>query len=89
MDDPPVVVVPDGNGSVADDGTAVFAVESQICSRHLMWGEHHEILRRSLLAELTGRGLDAEYMDSLLACAIVNLPALNEQRRIALDEVSA
>jgi RNA polymerase sigma-70 factor, ECF subfamily len=27
MDDPPVVVVPDGNDSVADDGTAVFAAE--------------------------------------------------------------
>ena len=38
---------------------AVFAVESQVCSRHLMWAEQRGVLRRSMLAELTGRGLAA------------------------------
>jgi hypothetical protein len=35
----------------------VFAVESQVCSRHLMWPEQYDVLRRSMAAELTGRGL--------------------------------
>jgi hypothetical protein len=48
---------------------AVFAVESQVCRRHLMWTEQGGVLRRSMLAELAGRGLAAEYMDALLACA--------------------
>jgi len=65
---------------------AVFAVESQVCSRQLMWSEQRDILRRSMLAELTGRGLAAEYMDALLACATVNLAALNERRREVMDE---
>ena len=65
---------------------AVFAVESQICSRHLMWPEQRDVLRRSMLAELTGRRLVGEYMDPLLACARANLPALNERRREVLDE---
>jgi hypothetical protein len=66
---------------------AVFAVESQVCDRHLMWAEQREVLRRSMLAELTGRGLAAEYMEPLLACATANLPALNERRREVMDEV--
>jgi hypothetical protein len=66
---------------------AVFGVESQVCSRHLMWPEQRNILRRSMLAELTGRGLAAESMDALLACATVNLAALNERRREVMDEV--
>jgi hypothetical protein len=65
---------------------AVFAVESQVCDRHLMWAEQCDVLRRSILAELTGRGLAAEYMDPLLASATVNLPALNERRREVMDE---
>jgi hypothetical protein len=65
---------------------AVFAVESQVCNRHLMWSEQRDILRRSMLAELTGRGLAAEYMDPLLACATVNLAALNERRREVMEE---
>jgi hypothetical protein len=65
---------------------AVFAVESQVCSRHLMWAEQRGVLRRSMLAELTGRGLAAEYIDQLLACATVNLAALNERRREVMDE---
>jgi hypothetical protein len=65
---------------------AVFAVEGQGCSRHLMWAEQRDVLRRSMLAELTGRGLAAEYVDPLLACATVNLPALNERRREVMDE---
>jgi hypothetical protein len=64
----------------------VFAVESQVCGRHLMWPEQRDVLRRSMLAELTGRGLAAEYMDPLLACATVNLAALNECRREVMDE---
>jgi hypothetical protein len=64
----------------------VFAVEGQVCSRHLMWAEQRDVLRRSMLAELTGRGLSAEYMDPLLACATVNLPALNERRREVMEE---
>jgi hypothetical protein len=40
-----------------------------------------------MLAELTGRGLAAESMDALLACATVNLAALNERRREVMDEV--
>jgi hypothetical protein len=68
---------------------AVFAVESQLCDRHLMWAEQAVVLRRSMLAELTGRGLTAEYMDQLLACATANLPALNERRREVLDEAPA
>jgi hypothetical protein len=68
---------------------AVFAVESQVCDRHLMWAEQAVVLRRSMLAELTGRGLTAEYMDQLLACATANLPALNEHRCEGLDEVPA
>jgi hypothetical protein len=66
---------------------AVFAVESQVCDRHLMWPEQRDVLRRSMRAELIGRGLAAEYMDPLLACATVNLPALNERRREVMDEV--
>jgi hypothetical protein len=65
---------------------AVFAVESQVCSRHFMWPEQRDVLRRSMLAELTGRGLAAEYMDPLLACATANLPALNERRREVMEE---
>jgi hypothetical protein len=65
---------------------AVFAAESQVCSRHLMWAEQRDILRRSMLAELTGRGLVAEYIDPLLTCATANLPALNERRREVMDE---
>jgi hypothetical protein len=65
---------------------AVFAVEGQVCSRHLMWAEQCDVLRRSMLAELTGRGLAAEYVDPLLACATVNLAALNESRREVMDE---
>jgi hypothetical protein len=64
----------------------VFAVESQVCSRHLLWTEQRDVLRRSMRAELTGRGLAAEYMEPLLACATVNLPALNERRREVMDE---
>jgi hypothetical protein len=64
----------------------VFAVESQVCSRHLMWAEQRGVLRRSMLAELTGRGLAAEYVDPLLACATANLAALNERRREVMDE---
>jgi hypothetical protein len=67
---------------------AVFAVEGQVCGRHLMWSEQREILRHSMLAELTGRGLAAEYMDALLACATVNLAALNERRREVMDEAT-
>jgi hypothetical protein len=67
---------------------AVFAIESQICDRHLMWAEQRDVLRRSMLAELTGRGLAAEYSDPLLTCATVNLPVLNERRREAMDEAS-
>jgi hypothetical protein len=51
-----------------------------------MWAEQRDVLRRSMLAELTGRGLAAEYMDPLLACATVNLPALNERRREVMEE---
>jgi hypothetical protein len=65
---------------------AVFAVEGQVCSRHLMWAEQSDVLRRSMLAELTGRGLAAECMDSLLTCATANLAALNERRREVRDE---
>ena len=64
----------------------VFAVEGQVCSRHLMWSEQRLILRRSIQAELTGRGLAAEYVDPLLAHATANLAALNERRREVLDE---
>jgi len=64
----------------------VFAVESQVCGRHLMWAEQHVVLRRSMQAELAGRGLAAEYMDPLLACAMANLAALNEHRREVLNE---
>jgi hypothetical protein len=67
---------------------AVFAAESQVCSRHLMWSEQHDVLRRSMLAELTGRGLVAKYMDPLLACATANFPALNECRREVMEEAS-
>jgi hypothetical protein len=65
---------------------AVFAVESQVCGRHLMWAEQCDVLRRSMLAELAGRGLAAEYMDPLLACATANLPGLNDHRRQVMDE---
>jgi hypothetical protein len=65
---------------------AVFAVESQVCSRHLMWAEQRDVLRRSMRAELTGRGLATGYMDLLLACAMANLPDLNERRREVMDE---
>jgi hypothetical protein len=65
---------------------AVFAVEGQVCSRYLMWPEQRDVLRRSMQAELTGRGLAAEYMDPLLACAWANLTALNERRREVMDE---
>ena len=65
---------------------AVFAVEGQVCGRHLMWSEQRDILRHSMLAELTGRGLAAEYMDPLLACATVNLAVLNKRRREVMDE---
>jgi hypothetical protein len=64
----------------------VFAVEGQVCSCRLMWIEQRDVLRRSVLAELTGRGLAAEYMDPLLACATVNLAALNERGREVMDE---
>jgi hypothetical protein len=64
----------------------VFAVEGQVCSCRLMWIEQRDVLRRSVLAELTGRALAAEYMDPLLACATVNLAALNERRRQVMDE---
>ncbi len=64
---------------------AVFAVESQVCSRHLMWPEQRDVLRRSMLAELTGRGMTAEYVDTLLACATANMPALNDCRRDLLE----
>ena len=67
---------------------AVFAVESQVCSRHLMWAEQSDVLRRSMLAELNGRGLAAECMDPLLACATANLPALNERRREVMHEAA-
>jgi hypothetical protein len=40
----------------------------------------------AMRAELTGRGLAAEYMDPLLACATVNLAGLNERRREVMDE---
>ena len=65
---------------------AVFAVESQVCSRHLTWAEQRDVLRRSMLAELTGRGIAVHYVDSLLACATANLSALNERRREVIDE---
>jgi hypothetical protein len=64
----------------------VFAVESQICSRHLMWPEQRDVLRRSMQAELAGRRLHPEAMDALLACAKANLPGLNECRREVMDE---
>lgn len=64
----------------------VFAVESQVCNRHLMWPEQRDVLRRSMRAELTGRGLSGEYMDQLLACTAAGLPALNDCRRQVLDE---
>jgi hypothetical protein len=67
---------------------AVFAAESQVCSRHLMWPEQYNVLRRSIQAELTGRRLVPEYVDALLACATVNLAALNERRREVMDEAS-
>ena len=67
----------------------VFAVEGQDCSRYLMWPEQRDILRRSMLAELTGPGLVAAFMDPLLACATANLDALNECRRHVIDEVAA
>ena len=66
----------------------VFAVEGQDCSRHLMWPQQRVILRRSMLAELTGQGLVAEFMDPLLACAAANLPALNACRREQMDQAS-
>jgi hypothetical protein len=65
-----------------------FAVEGQVCSCRLMWPEQYDILRRSMQAELTGRGLAAEYIDLLLACATVGLPALNERRREVMNEAS-
>jgi hypothetical protein len=65
---------------------AVFAVEGQVCSRHLMWPEQRDVLRRSMRAELAGRGLAAGYMDPLLACVTANLAALNERRREVMDE---
>ena len=65
----------------------VFAVESQVCSRHLMWPEQHDVFRRSMAAELTGRGLAAEYVDPLLVCGTAGLPALNERRREVMDEI--
>jgi hypothetical protein len=65
---------------------AVFAVESQVCSRHLMWPEQRDVLRRSMQAELTGRQLRPEAMDALLACAKANLPGLNDHRRQVMDE---
>jgi hypothetical protein len=64
----------------------VFAVESQVCSRHLMWPEQRNLLRRSMQAELTGRRLHPEAMDALLACARANLPGLNDHRRQVMDE---
>jgi hypothetical protein len=64
----------------------VFAVESQVCSRHLMWPEQRDVLRRSMQAELTGRRLHAEAVDALLACAKANLPRLNDHRRQVMDE---
>jgi hypothetical protein len=64
----------------------VFAVESQVCDRHLMWAEQRDVLRRSMLAELTGRRLHPEAMDALLACAKANLPGLNDHRRQVMDE---
>jgi hypothetical protein len=54
-----------------------------------MWPEQRDVLRRSMLAELTGRGLAPEYMDALLACAKANLPRLNERRREVMDEAPA
>jgi hypothetical protein len=66
---------------------AVFAVEGQVCGRHLMWSEQRGILCRSMQAELTGRGLIPEHMDALLNCAETNLPALNEMRREVMDEI--
>jgi hypothetical protein len=39
-----------------------------------------------MLAELTGWGLAAEYMDPLLTCARAHLDALNERRREVMDE---
>ena len=50
--------------------------------------EQRDVLRRSMRAELTGRGLAAESMDPLLACATVNLAGLNERRREVMDEAS-
>jgi len=64
----------------------VFAVESQVCSRHLMWPEQRDVLRRSMQAELTGRRLHPEAMDALLACAKANLSGLNDHRRQVMDE---
>jgi hypothetical protein len=65
---------------------AVFAVESQVCSRHLMWPEQRDVLRRSMQAELTGRRLHPEAVDALLACAKTNLPGLNHHRGQVMDE---
>jgi hypothetical protein len=65
---------------------AVFAVESQVCDRHLMWPEQRDVLRRSMQAELTGRGLRPEVTDALLASAKANLPGLNNHRRQVMDE---
>ena len=52
-----------------------------------MWTKQRDVFRRSMLADLTGRGLAAESMNTLLACATVNLAALNERRREVIDEV--
>jgi hypothetical protein len=65
---------------------AVFAVESQVCGRHLMWPEQRDVLRRSMQAELTARLLHPEAMDALVACARANLPGLNDHRRQVMDE---
>ena len=67
----------------------VFAIEDQDCSPYLFWPEQRDFLRHSTLAELASRGLAAEYMDSLLACATANLTSLNDCRRQVMDEVAA
>jgi hypothetical protein len=66
----------------------VFAVEGQLCTRHLIWAEQEAALQRSMHAALTGRGLAAEYVYSILEVARTNLSSLNTHRREVLDETT-
>jgi hypothetical protein len=66
----------------------VFAVDGQLCTRHLIWAEQEAALQRSIRAALTGRGLEAKYVDSILEVARTNLSSLNMHRREVLDETT-